>query len=81
MNYALKLDPASVLIYHDRISLYIKLRKFETALADCSRSIQQEPDEWVHYRFRSDVYRAMGNHGAADRDYEESLRLSACIKR
>lgn len=67
--------------HHDRAGLYVKLGRFEEALADCNKCVREEPKEWTHYKVRSEVHAAMGNETAARNDHDWSMDLNPSMNR
>jgi tetratricopeptide (TPR) repeat protein len=66
---------------HQRAKIYVRMRRFDEALRDCNECIAEDPKEWTHFRVRSEVYDAMGNHWASKADYEISINLNTCVNR
>lgn len=66
---------------HKRAKIYVRIGRFDEALRDCNECITNDPKEWTHYRVRSEIYDALGNHWAAKADYDTSMNLNPCINR
>jgi tetratricopeptide (TPR) repeat protein len=59
----------------DRMKILTAMRRYDDALEDADRMVDEFPDQSLAYGLRSEVYAAMGDHKAARRDEEKKLDI------
>jgi len=76
----LKVNPKDDGAYERRAKLYLKMGKFNEALADTSHAIEHYPGAAPSrlYRFRAELYRKLGKAAAADQDLLKAKSYDEC---
>ncbi|MBC6477330.1 MAG: tetratricopeptide repeat protein [Hormoscilla sp. GM7CHS1pb] len=80
-NQALQENPNDVSAYIERGRANMRLKDYESAIADLDRAIQLDPNETEAYWIRSTIRRRMGDEQGAKEDYLCSHRLTKRCKR
>ena len=72
---AIKLNSCLAILYAKRASVFIKLQKPNTAIRDCDRAIEINPDSAQPYKWRGKAHRLLGHweEGAHDLALERKL--------
>jgi tetratricopeptide (TPR) repeat protein len=65
---------------YERMKILIAARRFDEALAVADRYVSQHPDDSIGFGVRSEIHEAMGEHGAARRDYEKKMDIINSIR-
>ncbi len=74
---ALKRDPFPLPVFHGRLcSAYFMLRRYDLALAECGRAIEQAPKFRTAFRLRAAIYVELGDLAKAKIAIAEVLKLS-----
>jgi len=52
---------------------YHKLKEYDKAVVAYGEAVRLDPDEWIHYHNRGDIYRGMSKYEEAIRDYKTAI--------
>jgi tetratricopeptide (TPR) repeat protein len=74
----IKIYPGYDFFYCDRATALYQLAKFNEALLDYNRAILINPSNPISYRGRALVYRALGDEGLAQKNFQESCLRGIC---
>ncbi|KAF4087299.1 hypothetical protein AMELA_G00094200 [Ameiurus melas] len=72
---AIKLNPRSAILYAKRASVYIMMQKLKTAIQDCDRAIDINPDSAQPYKWRGKAHRLLGHWEEAAKDLATACKL------
>lgn len=72
---AIKLNPASSLMYARRANLYLRLNKPKKAIHDCTKAIEHNSDSAQGYKWRGKAYRMLGLWEEAYHDLTLACKL------
>jgi serine/threonine-protein kinase len=73
---AIASDPENAADYRlSRAELHLELEEYDSALRDADAAVQLSPESGRAFQTRGLIYRAMGDAGAADRDFSRTLDL------
>ncbi|XP_053483631.1 MORC family CW-type zinc finger protein 3-like [Ictalurus furcatus] len=72
---AIKLNPRSAILYAKRASVYIMMQKLNTAIQDCDRAIDINPDSAQPYKWRGKAHRLLGHWEEAAKDLATACKL------
>lgn len=76
---AIRLNPRSATPYINRCYEYVRVKRFNEALQDCSRAVTLEPKLWTAYNARAGLYLLMGNKVGALEDLSSVIKLEGDI--
>ena len=75
----ISLQPDSSMLakaYAARASIYVNKREYNLAIADFTRTIEEDPNEVIAYYGRGTIYGISGEHNLAIKDYTKALELN-----
>ncbi|CAL1532455.1 unnamed protein product [Lymnaea stagnalis] len=72
---AIKLNPASALMYAKRATVFLKLNKPKKAIHDCTKAIELNADSAQGYKWRGRAYRLLGQWEEAYHDLTLACKL------
>ncbi|XP_071452951.1 putative protein FAM10A4 [Hetaerina americana] len=72
---AIMLNPASAILYAKRGQCYIRLKKANACIRDCTRAIEINPDSAPAYKFRGRAHRLLGQWVEAAKDLRKACML------
>ena len=70
----------SSISYYYRGLAYYELKDYNKAIADCSKSIELDPDDLKVYQNRGDAYCNLGNYDEAIKDFAVVSELEKNLK-
>ncbi|KAM8810935.1 uncharacterized protein ACNFOS_015590 [Eudromia elegans] len=72
---AIKLNPQLAVLYVNRASVYVKLRKPKAAIRDCDKAIKINPNSPQPYQCRGKAFQLLGRWNKAAKDLELASQL------
>merc|ERR1719431_434529 len=72
---AIKLNPNSAAMFAKRGTCFIKTKKPNACVRDCTRAIELNPDNAPAYKFRGRAYRLLGNFASAAKDLATACKI------
>ncbi len=72
---AIKMNAGSAAVFAKRGNAYLKLKKPNACIRDCSRAIELNPDNAAAYKFRGRANRLLGNFEEAAKDLRLACRI------
>ncbi|KAG8235969.1 hypothetical protein J437_LFUL017905 [Ladona fulva] len=72
---AIMLNPGSAILYAKRGQCYLRLKKANACIRDCTRAIEINPDSAPAYKFRGRAHRLLGNWLEAAKDLRKACML------
>jgi tetratricopeptide (TPR) repeat protein len=64
----------------ERMQILTAMRRFDDALEDADRMVDEFPDRVLAYGMRAEIHEAMGDHEAARRDEREKMKHANSIR-
>ncbi|XP_010213791.1 PREDICTED: hsp70-Hsp90 organizing protein 3-like [Tinamus guttatus] len=72
---AIRLNPQRAVLYVNRASVYVKLRKPKAAIRDCDKAIKINPNSPQPYQCRGKAFQLLGHWNKAAKDLELASQL------